>query len=64
MTRPQEPLRGKDEIKLTKWGPVRIVMVSGCEVRVCGASTRAGRGGRRGLDDDSCTGKGGDWIGL
>ena len=27
MTRPQEPLRGKDEIKLTKWGPVRIVMV-------------------------------------
>merc|ERR1719238_1924807 len=22
-----EPLRGKDEIKLTKWGPVRIVMV-------------------------------------
>ena len=60
MTRPQEPLRGKDEIKLTKWGPVRIVMVSGCEVRVCWASTRAGRGGRRGLDDDSCTRKGGD----
>ena len=36
----QEALRGKDEIRLTEWGPVRVVMV-------CCALGGGGGGGRR-----------------